>query len=408
MVVPCACPCACPWSCTWSCAVRRAPCVAGRRGRAASQRVHSAMPSPVLAQTRIIRGFGIVRASASSILRHVHVEVREQVDLREHDEIGLAEHHRVLERLVLALGDREGDDARGLPEVVDRRADEVAHVLEEEQVGALQVEPVEPVVHEARVEVAARARRDADATGCPPCAAAPRRGPSRGRRSWPPAAAAAERARRRLEQRRLARARRAHQVDRHDAVRARSARGCGARCGRSRRAGACCTSTGTSSGSPQPQVSHMACSPSRSAHPSDTLMPRAPTPARWPPPPPDSRTPPPMHEYSHRHVAAPHGRGARAAPRRAPRRARRGPHRRRRGRRTRPARDGLGAGAGRGASPTAPSCGSSRSRRCGSADCAAPRWRTDGPLRCEACDVGAVLDGGDDLLLDRLEIERDE
>lgn len=30
-----------------------------------------------------------------------------------------------------------------------------------------------------------------------------------------------------------------------------------------------------------------------------------------------------------------------------------------------------------------------------------------GPLRCNACDVGAILDGGDELFLDRLEIERD-
>jgi len=33
--------------------------------------------------------------------------------------------------------------------------------------------------------------------------------------------------------------------------------------------------------------------------------------------------------------------------------------------------------------------------------------RKDGPLRCEACDVGAMLDGGDDIFLDRLEVERD-
>lgn len=31
----------------------------------------------------------------------------------------------------------------------------------------------------------------------------------------------------------------------------------------------------------------------------------------------------------------------------------------------------------------------------------------DGPLRCEACGIGAVLEGGDDLFLDRIEVERD-
>lgn len=30
----------------------------------------------------------------------------------------------------------------------------------------------------------------------------------------------------------------------------------------------------------------------------------------------------------------------------------------------------------------------------------------DGPLRCPACDVAAVLDGGDELLLERIELER--
>jgi hypothetical protein len=31
----------------------------------------------------------------------------------------VAEHHRVLERLVLAFGHRQGDDVRLLPEIVD-------------------------------------------------------------------------------------------------------------------------------------------------------------------------------------------------------------------------------------------------------------------------------------------------
>jgi len=33
--------------------------------------------------------------------------MRQKIDLGEHHQVGLVEHHRVLERLVLALGDRE-------------------------------------------------------------------------------------------------------------------------------------------------------------------------------------------------------------------------------------------------------------------------------------------------------------
>lgn len=36
------------------------------------------------------------------------------------------------------------------------------------------------------------------------------------------------------------------------------------------------------------------------------------------------------------------------------------------------------------------------------------RVAPDGPLRCNTCDVGAILEGGDELMLDRLEIERGE
>ena len=56
----------------------------------------------------------------------VEVDVRQQVDLVDDDQLAGAEHERVLERLVLALGDRRDHDPRVLPDPELGGADEVA------------------------------------------------------------------------------------------------------------------------------------------------------------------------------------------------------------------------------------------------------------------------------------------
>ncbi len=56
-----------------------------------------------------------------------------EVRLGEHDQMRGPEGRRVLQRLVLALGDRHEDDPQLLAEVVGGRADEVADVLHEQQ-----------------------------------------------------------------------------------------------------------------------------------------------------------------------------------------------------------------------------------------------------------------------------------
>jgi hypothetical protein len=66
--------------------------------------------------------------------REIDIEVREKIDLCQQHQIGVLEHHRVLDRLVLALGDRQRDHVGRLTEIVDRRAHEVADVLDEEHV----------------------------------------------------------------------------------------------------------------------------------------------------------------------------------------------------------------------------------------------------------------------------------
>ena len=112
------------------------------------------------------RGRGITRASASWTFARSTSRCGHEIALREEDEVRRLEHHRVLERLVLALGDGEDDHVRRLPEVVDRRADEVPDVLDEEDVRSLPGEVVERAVDQLGVEVAGlpgrdRLRRDA-------------------------------------------------------------------------------------------------------------------------------------------------------------------------------------------------------------------------------------------------------
>ncbi len=67
----------------------------------------------------------------------IEVEMRDQVCLGQQHEVCLLEHDRVLERLVFTFGHGQRDDVRGLPEIIDRRAYEVAHVLDEEHVAVV-------------------------------------------------------------------------------------------------------------------------------------------------------------------------------------------------------------------------------------------------------------------------------
>src|SRR5262249_25317220 len=67
-------------------------------------------------------------------LLQVEVEGWEQVDLVDDDDVARPEHHRVLQRLLLALGHRGDHRPRMLTDVELRRAHEVADVLDHEQV----------------------------------------------------------------------------------------------------------------------------------------------------------------------------------------------------------------------------------------------------------------------------------
>jgi hypothetical protein len=58
--------------------------------------------------------------------------VRKQIHLRHQDEIGVLEHHRILDRFVFTFRDRQRDDVHVLAEVIYRWADQVADVFDEQ------------------------------------------------------------------------------------------------------------------------------------------------------------------------------------------------------------------------------------------------------------------------------------
>ncbi len=90
----------------------------------------------------------------------VEAEVGQQVALVEQHDVGRGEHVGILERLVLALGDRQDGDLVVFAEVEGGRADEVADVLDQEQRFVLGLQALHGVADHVAVEVAALAGVD--------------------------------------------------------------------------------------------------------------------------------------------------------------------------------------------------------------------------------------------------------
>ena len=190
--------------------------------------------------------------------------MRQQVGLGQHDEVCPRNITGYLSGLSSPSVTESATTFSALAQVVDRRADEVADVLDERGCRGLPGRVVQRLVHHLGVEVARAAGRDAWQPGCPPrAAAAASWSVARSPLTAPQAGRAAERARGRLEQRRLARTGRAHQVDREHAVLRRNARGCAAPRDRCRRASARELQPATIFGSPHPQVWHIRAPPFR-------------------------------------------------------------------------------------------------------------------------------------------------
>ena len=94
-------------------------------------------------------------------LVEVEVEVRKQVDLVDDHELAGPEHQRVLERLVLALGHRAHHHARVLADPELGRANEVADVLDQQQVDLVERQRGDRRAHHIRVEMALAAEAGA-------------------------------------------------------------------------------------------------------------------------------------------------------------------------------------------------------------------------------------------------------
>ena len=76
------------------------------------------------------------------------------------DNIGGMKKWRILQRLVLALGDREEGHAKALAQVERGRADEVAHVLDEKQIERPGIQIAEGPGYHVGIEMAERAGSD--------------------------------------------------------------------------------------------------------------------------------------------------------------------------------------------------------------------------------------------------------
>jgi cystathionine beta-lyase len=83
-----------------------------------------------------------------------------QVDLRDDRHVGGVEDCRVLERLVFPLGHREQHQSQVLAQVERGRADEIADVLDEQEIEGIQVPTVQRALDHRGVEMAHRPRRD--------------------------------------------------------------------------------------------------------------------------------------------------------------------------------------------------------------------------------------------------------
>jgi uncharacterized membrane protein (Fun14 family) len=163
----------------------------------------------------------------------IEVEVGQQVDLVHHHHLGSPEHHGVLERLFLSFRDGVDHGLGVLPHPELRRADEVAHILDDEEVEVAEREPAHTGANHHRIEVALAAKsgagiHDRDGRGSRSLELVGIEGGGDVTLEDADAQRASERVQRALEQRRLARTRCGHQVHgTHTRLRERVAVGVG-------------------------------------------------------------------------------------------------------------------------------------------------------------------------------------
>src|ERR1035441_2897715 len=77
-----------------------------------------------------------------------------EIDLADEDHVRRLEHGRILQRLVFALGDRQQHDAQVLAQIVGGRTNEVADILDDQEVEVFQVKGLQGAAHHFRFEMA--------------------------------------------------------------------------------------------------------------------------------------------------------------------------------------------------------------------------------------------------------------
>ena len=81
------------------------------------------------------------------------VPTRRQIGLVDQDKLDRAKHERVFQRLVLAFGHGKDHDPDVLPDLELRRTDEIADILDDEQIDVLERETRKSMSDHIRVEV---------------------------------------------------------------------------------------------------------------------------------------------------------------------------------------------------------------------------------------------------------------
>src|ERR1700691_1498291 len=188
------------------------------------------VPDRSLAQVRVprIHAVALERGELKHLQRRIHLAritdasldvewyVRQQVNFVEQHKLGRAKHMRILERLVLAFGNRNDHHSRVLAEIEQRRTNEVADIFDHENRSCSRVQPLQRIGQHRGVEMTSAAGIDLNRR------ASGGADSLRVERSLLIALDDADRnfsaqlANRTFQQRSLAGARRAHQVEGHD------------------------------------------------------------------------------------------------------------------------------------------------------------------------------------------------
>ena len=90
------------------------------------------------------------------INRFINLErnIRQEVAFADHHQLTCAKHFRILARLVVAFRCAENHNSQMLPQIMGRRANKVADVLDEQEFVRLLRKSTEPLLHKRKLQMA--------------------------------------------------------------------------------------------------------------------------------------------------------------------------------------------------------------------------------------------------------------